>query len=195
MVMEYVNRKGDTYYLQQGKTKTGKPKYYFGRRLTAVPLDAMPKGYEVHESPENGQVHARRARVTEISPMERRLVEEAVARLAGLKHVIVDIDEYDALVIYLPDTEDEPLESLDEMPWLSAGAIEKLRDRLARRAYYHKMMRFELLDDDERLYSVQRWCFRGSIDNWVFLEGPAALERLVEQFAPHLGKESFFELM
>ena len=195
MVMEYVNRKGDTYYLQQGKTKTGKPKYYFGRRLTAVPLDAIPKGYEVHESPENGQVQVRRTRVTEISPMERRLVEEAVVRLAGLKHVIVDIDEYDALVIYLPDTEDEPLESSDEMPWLSAGAIEKLRDRLARRAYYHKMMRFELLDDDERLYSVQRWCFRGSIDNWVFLEGPASLERLVEQFAPHLGKESFFELM
>ncbi len=194
MVMEYVNRKGDTYYLQQGKTKTGKPKYYFGRRLSAAPLDAMPEGYEVHESPENAQVHARKTRATEVSSMERRLVEEAVARLAGLKHVIVNI-EHDALVVYLPDTEDEPLERLDEMPWFSAGAIGKLRDRQARRAYYQKMMRFELLDDDERLYSVQRWCFRGSIDNWVFLAGPAPLERLVEQFAPHLGKESFFELI
>ena len=194
MVMEYVNRKGDTYYLQQGKTKTGKPKYYFGRRLSAVPLDAMPEGYEVHESPENGQVHARRARVTEISPMERRFVEEAVARLAGLKHVIVDTED-DALVVYLPDTGDEPFEGLCEVLRFPTGVIGQLRDGLSLQAHYQKMMRFELLDDDERLYSVQRWCFRGSIDDWVFLEGPAPLERLVEQFAPHLGKESFFELM
>lgn len=194
MGMEYVNRKGDTYYLQQGKTKTGKPKYYFGRRLTAAPLDAMPEGYEVHESPENGQVHARKARATAISPMERCLVEEAVARLAGLKHVIVDV-ELDALVVYLPGTEDEPLERLGELLGIPTGAIGKLRDKMAQQAQYQKMLRFELLDSDERSYIAQRWCFLGSIDDWLFLEGPAPLEQLVERFAPHLGKESFFELM
>lgn len=194
MAMEYVNRKGDTYYLQQGKTKTGKPKYYFGRRLSAVPLDAMPEGYEVHENPENGQVHARKVRAMEISPMERRLVEEAVARLAGLKHVIVDV-ELDALVVYLPGTEDEPLDRLGELLGIPTGAIGKLRDKMARQAQYQKMLRFELLDSDERSYIAQRWCFLGSIDDWLFLEGPAPLEQLVEQFAPHLGKESFFELM
>ena len=34
MAFEYVNRKDDRYYLQAGKTPTGKPRYYFGRELT-----------------------------------------------------------------------------------------------------------------------------------------------------------------
>ncbi len=192
--MEYVNRKDDTYYLQQGKTKTGKPKYYFGRKVTAVPLDILPAGYEVYESPENAQVYARKVRATAISPMERRLVETQVARIAGLKHLIVDI-EADAIVVYLPSTEDKLLGKFVDSFGLTESRIAEFQDKMAKWAQYDKMMRFELVDEDERLYIAQRWCFRGSIDDWIFLAGPVPLERLVEQFAPHLGKESFFELM
>jgi len=194
MAMEYVNRKGDTYYLQQGKTKTGKPRYYFGRKLKAAPADALPEGYEVYESPENGQVYARKTVPTEISPMERRTVEEGVATLAGLKHAIVDV-ERNSLVVYLPGTDDEALEGLTDTLRLPQSVIAKLRDELTRRAYYQKMLRFDLVDADERLYVAQRWCFRGSIDDWIFLGGPAPLADLLDKFAKHLGKESFYELI
>ena len=194
MAMEYINRKGDTYYLQQGKTKTGKPKYYFGRRLKAAEADALPEGYEVYESPDTAQVHVRKIPATAISPMERGLVEEAVARLAGIDYAIVDV-EADALVVYLPPTEGESVGELAEVFGMRSGMIEQIRDQMVRWSQYDKMMRFTLVNADERLFSTDRWCFRGSIDDWLPIGGPEPLERALERFVPHLGQESFFELM
>jgi hypothetical protein len=62
------------------------------------------------------------------------------------------------------------------------------------RSQYSKMMRFELVDAECRLFVAQRWCFLGSIDQWIFLDGPAPLSQLVDKYVRHLGKESFFEL-
>lgn len=194
MAMEYVNRKGHTYYLQQGKTKTGKPRHYFGRKLRAAPLDALPEGYEVYESPERGQVYARKTVPTEIRPFERRMVEEAIATLAGLKRAIVDV-ERNGLVVYLPGTDERELERLTTTLRLPSSVAAKFADELARRAYYQKMLRFDLFDADERLYAVRRWCFRGSIDDWILLDGPAPLADLLDKYAGHLGKESFYEFM
>jgi hypothetical protein len=45
--MEYTNRKGHRYFVFEGKTKTGKPKYFASRRATsdkAVRLDKLPIG-------------------------------------------------------------------------------------------------------------------------------------------------------
>lgn len=195
MAMEYVNRKGDTYYLQEGRTKTGKPRYYCGRQLKGAPLDAVPEGYEVYEKPENGQVYLRKARATEISPMERELVEEAVGRLAAAPRAIVDVEPR-ALVVYLSDTEDDPLREMAGALGLPQHALGNLREAISRRAVYQKMMRFNLVDAGERLYAVQRWCFRGSIDTWIDLHArPAPLPELLNRYARHLGRESFYELI
>ena len=56
MGLEYVNRCGDRYYLLQGKTKTGKPKYYVSRKCNGEPVDKMPEGFEFYEHPEQGLV-------------------------------------------------------------------------------------------------------------------------------------------
>ena len=61
-----------------------------------------------------------------------------------------------------------------------------------------KVMRFTLVDEEARTFRVQRWCFRGSIDRWIdlYLAGSEGnLKDLVKKFCPHIGKESFFELM
>ena len=60
---------------------------------------------------------------------------------------------------------------------------------------YSKMMRFTLLDDSPRRFGAERWCFLGSIDNWLSLNGLKSLNKLLAKYVPHLGKESFFELM
>lgn len=55
---------------------------------------------------------------------------------------------------------------------------------------------FTLQDEDERLFSAERWCYLGSIDAWrPLLGGAADLESLAAQLLPHVGRESFFELM
>ena len=197
MPVEHVNRKGDRYYLQSGKTRSGKPRYYFGRKVTGTPVEEVPDGYEIHESPETGQVHVRKSKPTQIRPAEREMVCDGIRRLAGLEYFLVDV-EGNSLVVYLPASEEKAIDEL--IGKLGGFALPSfVRDRGAKdsimcRSQYSKMMRFELLGAESRRFTVQRWCFLGSIDQWVFLDGPAPLSELVDKYVRHLGKESFFEL-
>ena len=51
----YTNAKGKTYYLHQGTTKTGKPKYYFSMESEGHLAASIPVGFEIYENP-NAQV-------------------------------------------------------------------------------------------------------------------------------------------
>jgi hypothetical protein len=52
MAVNYTNRKGVTYTLYQGQTKTGKPRYYFGRleQGQGEAVTELPSGYTISES-------------------------------------------------------------------------------------------------------------------------------------------------
>jgi hypothetical protein len=197
--LPYENRMGDVYYLQEGKTRTGKPNYYAGRKLTGTPLAAMPDGHEFYERPENAQVVVRKIPTSPITEFERKQVEEIVRRASGLMHFIVAI-EGDALVVYTPSASREETDRLIDLlggPGFGKGSAraEAFRESHIRRSQYMKMLRFELVNPDKRQYRAERWCFRGSIDNWIMLTGSGPLAKLVEQYAKHLDRESFFELM
>jgi hypothetical protein len=63
---------------------------------------------------------------------------------------------------------------------------------------YMKIMRFNLVNKEDRTFRVQRWCFRGSVDRWIDLwesRSEGKLADLVKTFCPHIGKDSFFELI
>jgi hypothetical protein len=51
MTIEHINRRGKKYYLHEGKTKTGKPKYFFSMKSEGNTIDAIPEGYEIYENP------------------------------------------------------------------------------------------------------------------------------------------------
>jgi hypothetical protein len=55
-------------------------------------------------------------------------------------------------------------------------------------------LRFVLDDAKQRRFVCERYCFLGSIDDWIFIGGSEPLADLVRTFMPHLGAESFFEL-
>lgn len=197
MAFEYRNRRGDLYLLQARKRPGGKPRYYFGRKLTGEPVEEVPVGYEVFESPERGQVFLRREQLTCIDPSERETVVDGIRRLSNVEHFIVTVEE-DSLVVYLPTQSDSEASHL-VMTLAGASALQvprfrEARDRLVRESEHHKAMRFELLNERQRLFHVQRWCFRGSDGGWMHLHGPAPLSDLVERYAEHLGEESFYKL-
>jgi hypothetical protein len=198
MSIEYVNRKGDAYYLQEGKTRTGKPRYWFGRKLTGKPVENVPAGYEIYEHPEGGRVSLRKTKPTEISQLDRDIVTNGLRRYAGLDHFIVDV-EGDSLVVYLPRIDDADADRALNMfgGLLSAmpSRMQAAKDSLIQSSNYTKMMRFALVNPDQRVFVVQRWCFRGIVDDWIWVGGPAPLPDLVRQYGQHLGKESFYELM
>lgn len=193
MSLEHVNRQGDRYYVLQGRTKTGKPKFYCSRKAEGNRVDQLPEGYEIHESPSNAVVTIRKIRPSRILAAERELVEGLARELAAVP-VIVDCDR-DCLVVY----------ASNRSPAAAIGLFERLFDKeiaaesgigqwITARSHYAPELRFTLTDEDERLYGAERWCYLGSIDGWFPLRGHSSLETIARSYLPHLGQESFFEL-
>lgn len=197
MALQHKNRLGDVYFLQAGKTNTGKPKYYFAKKETGNPIEAVPAGYEIRENPESGQVTLRKTRPTEISPMEREMLSDGVRDCAKLKHFIVDVDG-NSLVVYLPGTREqdaqELIQEISERFGKTLPSPKMFATELVTQSRYSPMMRFTLTDFDERLFCLERWCFLGSIDDWFPLAGPLPLPTLIKKYVQHLGRESFYEL-
>jgi hypothetical protein len=181
--------------LRQGKTKTGKPKYYMSKKSEGVPVEQMPEGFEVYEHPERGIVSVRKVRVSRILSVERERLTQWTKHLAGIDYFCVDIQD-DSLVIYTPAT--DPAASVSALSHIF-GSFPAARaselEWIGSHSTYVAMLRFSLGNEEKRLFAAERWCFRGSIDDWFFLSGGQPLEALAKKYLPHLNRESFFELM
>jgi hypothetical protein len=191
MAIEHINRKGKTYYLHQGKTKTGKPKYFFSLKPEGNLVNTMPEGYEIYENP-NAQVFLRKIQPQIVTPEEVAIVRDGVKRYAKVEHFIVDV-KGKHIVVYLCDQDMAALMSLPSMGL--GGNTAKMQETLLRSVTYSPMMQFVLEDEQTREFGVERWCFRGSVDDWIMVDGGYDLKALVKKYAPHLGQESFYELM
>jgi len=190
MEIQHVNRMGDTYYLHEGRTKTGKPKYYFSRKREGTLVAAVPDGYEVYENPD-AQVFLRKVVPRVVTDEEVGTVERGVRELAKLAYFAIDV-KGPSIVVHLPNGNVAFLEGILASRF---GRDPAEMDRQVQRFLsYTPMMRFTLRDENARWFTVDRWCFLGSIDDWFPLSG-GDLETLVARYCPHLGRESFFELM
>ncbi|HLF03565.1 MAG TPA: hypothetical protein VI547_16385, partial [Anaerolineales bacterium] len=79
MPITYANRKGRTYYLCQGVTKTGKPRYYFTAKADGNLVDKIPEGCTIHESV-NGIVSLVKKRPMLLLEKEIHAVEIAIKK-------------------------------------------------------------------------------------------------------------------
>ena len=186
MHVTHVNRKRDTCYLHAGKTKTGKPRYWFSKSTEGDLVETIPQGYEVYENPD-AQVFLRKIVPQLVTPDEIAVVKEGSKRYAPGQNCLVDVQGNQIVIPYAERI------TLD-LGRFGFGSTElpTFHQR------YMKVMRFTLMDEDDRTFRVQRWCFRGSIDRWIDLyesRSERKLSYLVSRFCPHIGQESFFEVM
>ena len=56
------------------------------------------------------------------------------------------------------------------------------------------VLRFILVDAERRLFTPERYCFRGSVDDWISIGPPESIEKLAAKYVKHLGQESMYEL-
>lgn len=98
----YTNRRGDTYYLHEGRTKTGKPRYFFAKTIREGAIAAMPDGFEVSESL-NAVVSVRRAgrRRSGVAEADLMLVRAELGRHHHLTEHLVQAEK-DAIVVHEP---------------------------------------------------------------------------------------------
>jgi hypothetical protein len=190
-MIEYINRRRKTYYLHEGKTKTGKPKYFFSMKTEGTLVDSIPDGYEIYENP-NAQVFLRKIPVQIVFPEEIETVKFWLQKYLKPSYFILDVKGKN-IIVYLCDQNVDNL--MEIMTFPNVPDFFRKRDSLDFGLTYSPMMQFVLDDIESRSFTVERWCFRGSIDDWIPLDSSNDLKKLVQTYGAHLGKDSFFDLM
>jgi len=201
MSIQHTNRTGKTYYLREGKTKTGKPRYFFSTKPEGKgkPVDRIPEGYEIYEHPQNAQAFLRKARPRLITEAEEQLVQKYLNELNRPRRYRSDCKD-ELITIWESDVNFEGTKSIfDE--FMTPGGLfpgQEADDKKSRflnviDRSYTPVMRFQLDNREKRTFIAERYCFRGSIDDWIFLDGPGDLESLLEKNIKLLGTDDLFE--
>ena len=153
----------------------------------------MPEGFEVSESV-NGVVAVRRSTGSTCVPeADVQLVRASVAKAPHLSRYVID-RKGDAIIIYEPERGlgASDMAGLANELGLSRQRVEAVMSRRPQR--YTPVMKFEPAAPLPKSgYVVSRMIYRGD-GGWMSLSiGP--LEDLVRRMLPHIGRESFFELL
>ncbi len=192
--LAHTNRRGETYYLHQGKTKTGKLRYFVAKSIGAGALLEMPAGFEFTESI-NEVVSVRRVgRASLIPGVDLALVRAEFSQHAHLRcHAVAE--RRNEIIIYEPDDRlsDKGIESLAEL----AGSQRFLARRLAAikaKTRYWPVMKFAPAEfGAPGSYVAYRMSYRGDGGWWHLSAGP--LGALVKAYVRHIGTERFFDLL
>jgi hypothetical protein len=196
MPVSYTNRKGQTYTLYRGQTRTGKPRYYFGRagQAQGEPVTELPPGFTISESV-NGVVSLVKERPSLIQPVELAAVETAVQQHPEARRYRVAV-KHDRIEIYEqvgPDY-DALLSELHMVGLASPGLAQRLQAEEEHYARYTPVLRFILLDPARRRFGAQRMCSLGSGDGWLELGQTGPVATLARVLIPTLGTDQFYEL-
>lgn len=196
MPVSYTNRKGMTYTLYRRQTRTGKPRYYFGRpgQNQGEPVSEILPGYTISESV-NGVVSLVKDRPALIRPEEVAAVEAAVQRHpeAHRYRVATKGNRIEVYEQVGPDYNE--LVSALHIPGLSRpGLTEELWALEERYARFTPVLRFTLQEHKHRLFGAQRMSSLGGIDEWLELGQTGPVARLARKLIPTLGTKQFFEL-
>jgi hypothetical protein len=190
-IISYTNHKKTTSYLYQKISKQGKVSYYFSSKLKENPLTKIPEGYEIRERPETSQVFLQKKIPCLISESEKKIVYSLAKKLHPQLLFKIDV-KLDKIVIYTAKSVADHLKNLSST--LNFLLTNNTQDELNTLGHYSPKLRFTLIDSEKRLFSVERWCFRGSVDDWIYILGSGSLEILCEKTFPHLEKDTFFNL-
>ena len=196
MTITYTNRKGRTYYLCQGVTKAGKPRYYFATEVKGDRVERIPEGYVISESV-NGVVSLAKEHPSLILEREIAVVKEAVQKHPQAKNYRVSVKS-DRIEIYEhvgPDLNDL-FDGLQKKLHLKLDANLKgcLQESERVHGQFTPVMRFIVADEQQRLFRAQRMCYRGSIDDWIDIGYGKSFDVMISRLIPKLGTDAFFEL-
>jgi hypothetical protein len=114
----------------------------------------------------------------------------------SVKHDRIEIYEQVGL-----DLDDLIARFSKKMP-LTTGQVERLRESQERSAQFTPVMRFILVNAERRTFCAERWCYLGSIDDWIDVGPMGPVDDLARRLilrslpeAPHLFKPSYIRIL
>jgi len=190
MSFSYRSRTGKTYYLHTGPKRGGGAQYFFSTKSDGTLAELLPKGFEVYETV-NGQVYLRREQPKLIRDEERNCIVKRLSQAPPGNRYRVEI-QGKTLTVH------ESASRVGDVDWLERFRLpcspqrqEEIDERLA---HYQAVMRFVLVDGERRLFAAERFCFRGSVEDWISIGTPDSIEKLAAKYLKHLGRDSLYEL-
>jgi hypothetical protein len=184
-MIQYVNRKKQTYFVKVMPAKNGGKKYSTvkdpSKCIDSELLSEMPDGFEFYETPEDARVFFRKKIHSSITEVEMSILDKVMSKHKSVKHYLLT-KEKDAICISIGSFDEEVFKILNVAPnaaWIAAHQS------------YEKRMRFV---KEEGTFEVQRFCYRGSVDDWIPIDYGDNLQKLARQYCPHLGEDSYFDL-
>ena len=204
----YTNSCGDTYYLHVVRLGKGRTVHVMRKRPDGA-LPALPEGYEVRENI-RGQVSVRRRRPRAFTEAEEGLLCVQMKRLRPFAYRLDFAGR--AATVYASAQDRKCFSgSLDAefangfadaltkalagrySPELVAMFRARRKEKGAKCPRFYPLLRFVLEDKDKRLFAVERVCFTGDCE-WLRID-VMPLWPAIQKYLPHLGRDSFFDLI
>ena len=188
--LSYTNRKGKKYYLHVGKTKKGNRRYYISTKDAGEHVAKVPEGYEIHEDP-NARVFLLRVQPKLILDEETDIIKKELGKLGRVNDYKIDV-RAEVVTIFESNQRSKSFDNF--IPLFSANFLQDPHDQ---QANYIPIFRFIMVNKEQRLFTAERFCFKGRVDDWMPLVsgGPDSLQTLVKRYVKHLGEESFYKLL
>ncbi len=99
----------------------------------------------------------------------------------------------DVIQIYDPDQDIDKLSSI--INFFPTNKSKKEIDQiLQRQLTFSPVFKFILIDNEKRIFQTLRYCYLGSIDDWIPIGKEDILYNLLKRYLKHIGKESYFKL-
>jgi hypothetical protein len=194
--IDYTNRLGKTYYLFQGKTKKGNPRYFFspdptGGKTECVPLDCIPQGFELFEHP-NANVVLRKKIKTAVLPFELHLVRDLVEELERVDQDNT-FERFTREIGHLAPSMVEHFQRYQTWHFRTEVEQDSIVVYEVQGQQAVAVLRFELMNIDSRDFSVSRWVFSG-MGRWRSLMKTGQIEEVAQKYCPDLATDRFYEM-
>jgi hypothetical protein len=190
----YTNRHGSTYYVHEGKTKTGKPRYFVAKTIGEGARPTLPDGFEFAESV-NGVVSVRKvdASAPRIPEADLAIVRTEMARHRHLRHHRVEAVKGE-IVVFEPSggISLEDLAAASSIFGALPHSFEAQLAKLSPGTRFAPVMKF-VPQEDRGSYAVHRMTYRGR-GGWSWPLGLGPLPELARRYLKAVGTEDFFEL-
>jgi hypothetical protein len=187
MPIIHINRSGKKYYLHTGPKRGGGTQYFLSTKPEGNLADQIPDGLEIHETV-NAGVYLRRRRPKlireeELEELRRQLKELKTKALYRVEAEGREVIIHESTTgIWLAET------------FHGLASPQKIAENADIFGDYQAVLRFVLVDEEQRVFAPERFCFRGSVEDWIPIGPPGVLPELGRKYFKHLGKDSVFDL-
>lgn len=192
MPKSFKNSKGKAYFIKSKLTKKGNTTYYMTKKEEESCLDEIPEGYEVVEKYDSGLLFVRKKQQSLFSLKEINSIKTSLDHNKSLVDYRVSINGKE-IAIYT--VEKETNDRIAESPLSSFFKMAQSNQYKSAWQNFEERMKVIIRKNKSgKEFEVKRFCYRGSVDDWITVGVESDIAEVGKRYLIHLGKESYYEL-